>query len=173
MPSYLVAFAVGPFETRGVDAARRAAAAPRRCRSAPSRCADAARTRRTPSPRSAALLAEQERYFGVAFPFPKLDLVAVPDFQSGAMENAGAITFRDSLLLVDDKVTSLDRRIAVTSVLAHETAHQWFGDLVTMRWWDDLWLNEGFATFLATRTLRAVRPDFEAELQAAYATRTA
>ncbi|HEX3483141.1 MAG TPA: M1 family aminopeptidase, partial [Kofleriaceae bacterium] len=117
-----------------------------------------------------ALLAEQERYFGIAFPFPKLDLVAVPDFQSGAMENAGAITFRDSRLLVDDRVASLGDRIAVTSVIAHETAHQWFGDFVTMRWWDDLWLNEGFATFLDTLTLRAVRPELEAELEAAYRT---
>src|SRR5206468_1240888 len=106
----------------------------------------------------APLLAEQEDYFGLAFPYPKLDLVAVPDFQSGAMENAGAITFRDSRLLVDWGVASLADQIAVTSVLAHETAHQWFGDYVTMSWWDDLWLNEGFATFLDTKTLRRVRP---------------
>ncbi|HEX2686175.1 MAG TPA: M1 family metallopeptidase, partial [Kofleriaceae bacterium] len=166
LPSYLVAFAVGPFDTRATTLAPGA-------------------VRRVPLPLGAvalrgrgkdtayalaeesAVIAEQERYFGVAFPYPKLDLVAVPDFQSGAMENAGAITFRDSQLLVDDQVTSLDQRIDVANVLAHETAHQWFGDLVTMPWWDDLWLNEGFATFLATRTLEAVRPEFEAELRAA------
>ena len=82
------------------------------------------------------------------------------------MENAGAITFRDSELLVADNVTSLIERVGVISVLAHETAHQWFGDLVTMRWWNDLWLNEGFATFLATKTMRIVHPELEPDLNA-------
>jgi alanyl aminopeptidase len=166
LPSYLVAFAVGPFETRGATLGPgpgRPAALPIGAIALRGRGDDTAYA----LAQEPALLAEQERYFGVAFPFPKLDLVAVPDFQSGAMENAGAITFRDSLLLVDDKVTSLDQRLLVVNVLAHETAHQWFGDLVTMRWWNDLWLNEGFATFLATRTLEAVRPDLEAELREA------
>ncbi|HEX4420833.1 MAG TPA: M1 family metallopeptidase [Kofleriaceae bacterium] len=166
LPSYLIAFAVGPFDTRATTLAAsllRPAALPIGAVAIRGRGDDTAFALGL----EPALVAEQERYFGVAFPFPKLDLVAVPDFQSGAMENAGAITFRDSLLLVDDKVTSLDQRIAVASVLAHETAHQWFGDLVTMRWWNDLWLNEGFATFLAARTLEAVRPELEAELGAA------
>jgi cytosol alanyl aminopeptidase len=163
LPSYLVAFAVGPFETRTMTLAPgpvRATPLPVGAVAVRGRGKDTAFA----LAEEAALLVEQERYFGVAFPYPKLDLVAVPDFQSGAMENAGAITFRDSQLLVDDQITSLSQRIAVTHVLAHETAHQWFGDLVTMRWWDDLWLNEGFATFLATRTLQAVRPELEAEL---------
>ena len=167
LPSYLIAFAVGPFESRGRTLA------PSAVRSEPLPIgAVAIRGRGDATGYALAeelvLLAEQERYFGIRFPFPKLDLIAVPDFQSGAMENAGAITFRDARLLIDDRVSSLEDRIAVTSVLAHETAHQWFGDLVTMRWWDDLWLNEGFATFLDTRTLRAVRPELEAELDAAY-----
>jgi alanyl aminopeptidase len=167
LPTYLVAFAVGPFETRSTTVA------PGPLRASPLPVGAVAMRGRGAATAFAlaetpALLAEQERYFGVAFPYPKLDLIAVPDFQSGAMENAGAITFRDSALLVDDQVTSLDQRIRVINVLAHEIAHQWFGDLVTMPWWDDLWLNEGFATFFATRTLRVVRPDLEPELDAAY-----
>ena len=169
LPSSLVAFAVGPFE------ARYAEVPPSELRPAPlplSAIAIRGRGQDTgyALAEERALLAEQERYFGIKFPFPKLDLVAVPDFQSGAMGNAGAITFRDSRLLIDDRVASLDDRIAVTSMIAHETSHQWFGDFVTMKWWDDLWLNEGFATFLDTRTLRAVRPELEAELAAAYQT---
>jgi cytosol alanyl aminopeptidase len=112
------------------------------------------------------LLAAEERFFGIAFPYPKLDLIAVPDFQSGAMENAGAITFRDSLLLDDPKISGLSHRIDISSVMAHETVHQWFGDLVTMAWWNDLWLNEGFATFLATKTMMSVHPEYDADLDA-------
>jgi len=169
LPSYLVAFAVGPFERRDAalpPSAVRAAPLPLGAVAVRGRGADTAYA----LAEATALVAEQERYFGIAFPFPKLDLIAVPDFQSGAMENAGAITFRDSRLLIDDKVSSQGDRIATTSVIAHETAHQWFGDFVTMKWWDDLWLNEGFATFLDTKTLRAVRPELEAELEAAYRT---
>lgn len=171
LPSYLIAFAVGPFETRGTllpASAARPAPLPLGAVALSGRGKDTAYALAEAS----ALLAAQERYFGVAFPYPKLDLVAVPDFQSGAMENAGAITFRDSQLLVDDQITSLSQRISVTRVLAHELAHQWFGDLVTMRWWDDLWLNEGFATFLARRTLEAVRPELGAELQGAASVNT-
>ena len=171
LPSYLVAFAAGPFDRRDTElpaSAVRPQPLPIGAVAMRGRGQDTAYA----LSEARALVAEQERYFGIGFPFPKLDLVAVPDFQSGAMENAGAITFRDSRLLVDDRVASLGDRIAVTSVIAHEAAHQWFGDYVTMPWWDDLWLNEGFATFLDTKTLRAVRPELEAEVTAAYQTNT-
>ena len=103
-------------------------------------------------------------YFGITYPFKKLDLVGVPDFSAGAMENAGAITFRDRLLLVDPKDASIMARKRVASVISHEIAHQWFGDLVTMRWWDDIWLNEGFATWMENKPLAAWHPEWHVEL---------
>ncbi|HWZ65427.1 MAG TPA: M1 family metallopeptidase, partial [Patescibacteria group bacterium] len=86
-------------------------------------------------------------YFGVPYPLKKCDLVALPDFSAGAMENWGCITFRENCLLVDDGHTSTEKKQYVAMVIAHELAHQWFGNLVTMQWWDDLWLNESFATW--------------------------
>ena len=106
-------------------------------------------------------LARLERYFGLAYPYGKLDLIAVPDFEFGAMENAGAVTFRESLLLVDPKTITLGERKRVAEVIAHELAHMWFGDLVTMAWWDDLWLNEAFATWMAFSIVDAWKPEWE------------
>ena len=99
-------------------------------------------------------------YFGIAYPNKKLDLIAMPDFGPGAMENLGAITFRDTALLTDDKTGSLFEREGITGVEAHEMAHQWFGDLVTMKWWDDLWLNEAFATWMASKAVDAIHPEW-------------
>jgi alanyl aminopeptidase len=112
---------------------------------------------------TAALTTELAEYFHIAYPYPKLDIVAVPNFAAGAMENAGLITFRDELLLLDPEHPPRDVRIAMAEVIAHELAHQWFGDLVTMAWWDDLWLNEGFATWAETKITEQWNPSFHAE----------
>ena len=101
-----------------------------------------------------------ESYFGIPFQLPKLHNVAVPEFAYGAMENWGAITYREILLHVD-KDTSVRARKSVAHVIAHEVAHMWFGDLVTMRWWDDLWLNESFATFMDFKSTDRAYPEWK------------
>ncbi len=105
-------------------------------------------------------LSYYEKYFGIKFPLPKMDLIAIPDFAAGAMENWGAITFRETALLGDvNSAMATKQRIA--EVIAHEFVHQWFGDLVTMKWWNDLWLNESFANFMSYKALEAVFPEWE------------
>lgn len=99
-------------------------------------------------------------YFAMPYPYPKLDLIAVPDFAMGAMENWGAIFFRDSRLLVDPKLASTATKRVVANVITHEIVHQWFGNLVTMQWWNDLWLNESFATWLACKIVDQWRPEW-------------
>lgn len=99
-------------------------------------------------------------WYGIRYPFEKLDIIGVPDFAAGAMENAGAITFREASLLVDDKSGSTEAKRRVAGVIAHELAHQWFGDLVTMSWWDDVWLNEGFATWMTGKAVAAFNPEW-------------
>ncbi|HSJ51717.1 MAG TPA: M1 family metallopeptidase [Actinomycetota bacterium] len=100
-------------------------------------------------------------YYGIPYPDAKVDLVALPDFAQGAMENLGCITFRENLLLVDPEAATQPELASVADVIAHELAHMWFGDLVTMRWWNGTWLNEAFATFMEILAVDAYRPDWE------------
>jgi aminopeptidase N len=99
-------------------------------------------------------------YFAIKYPFGKLDLLGVPDFAAGAMENTAAIFFREQDLLAEPGDSSFATRKRITTVIAHEVAHQWFGNLVTMKWWDDIWLNEGFANWMESRPLTVIRPDW-------------
>src|SRR5207245_1625165 len=105
------------------------------------------------------IVAALEQYTGIEYPFDKLDLLAVPEKGGGAMENAGAITFGEALLLFDADKASPDQRRGFGAVTSHELAHMWFGDLVTMPWWDDTWLNEAFATWMGDKTFASLYPD--------------
>ena len=113
------------------------------------------------------------QYYGIKYLFEKLDILGVPDFEAGAMENTGAIFYRESVLFIDDKDSAVDSRQQVFEILAHEMAHQWFGDLVTMKWWDNIWLNEGFATWMALKPSQALHPEWNATLDAVKATNSA
>ena len=105
-----------------------------------------------------------DHYFGIKYPYGKLDLVGLPDFSAGAMENTGCITFREVILLIDEKQGSIGLKKQIAGVIAHEMAHQWFGDLVTMKWWDDIWLNEGFATWMSSKPIEAWKPEWNFNL---------
>ncbi len=154
LPSYLVAFGVGPYD---VVEARPAGVnrIPMRVYALKGRGAEAAYAVRV----SPELLETLEAYFGVPFPYPKLDLLAIP-ISSGAMENAGLVSVTSSALLARKENETLQFQRTWASVGAHEFAHQWFGDSVTLAWWDDLWLNEAFATWMAAKTLEAWAPSW-------------
>ena len=163
LPTYLVAFAVGPWEIAN----------------APNIAPDAYRS--TPLPlrgvapageahRMAHVLGETpsiihalENYYGFGYPFDKLDLLAAPDFAAGAMENAGLVTFRDWLLLLDKDSPARNVQGSF-NVTAHELAHQWTGDTVTLEWWNDIWLNEAFATWMQQKVTMEVHPEYRADL---------
>ena len=110
------------------------------------------------------VLSYYDKYFSIKYPYGKLDLIGIPDFSAGAMENTGCITFREVILLIDEKQGSVELKKEIASVIAHEMAHQWFGDLVTMKWWDDIWLNEGFATWMSSKPIQAWKPEWNFNL---------
>ncbi|HEY2730362.1 MAG TPA: M1 family metallopeptidase [Polyangia bacterium] len=153
LSSYLVAAIVGELVASEVVSAR---VVPIRTWTVPAKRHLAAFAQRT----AAAVLPLLEDYFGLPYPFGKLDQIGVPDFEAGAMENAGCITFREVALLLDEATAPLAVQKRVAEVITHELAHQWFGNLVTMVWWDDLWLNEAFATWMAYKIVDAWRPEW-------------
>jgi aminopeptidase N len=119
------------------------------------------------------ILTFYDRYFAIKYPFQKLDMLAVPDFAAGAMENTAAIFYRETDLLAASSGASLETRKKVATVVAHEMAHQWFGDLVTMKWWDDIWLNEGFATWMETQPVADWKPEWHMDVDQERDTQTA
>jgi alanyl aminopeptidase len=151
MPSYLLAIATGPFDTVAIPGL----GVPARVVTVKGNGSLAAEAVRTTPPILAALAA----YFDSPYPYAKLDLIAAPEFWPGAMENPGAIIYSEALLLPDPKEITVSQRRRLVSTTAHELAHMWFGDLVTMAWWDDLWLNEAFATWMGDKIGGQVYPE--------------
>jgi alanyl aminopeptidase len=151
LPSYLVALAVGKFAFTPIEGM----GVPGRVVTLRGQEHLAGLAARGTAP----LLKAAERYFGLPYPYEKLDLIAVPEYWPGAMEHPGAITFSDGILLLDEKTATPSQRSLMSRVTAHELAHMWFGDLVTMAWWDDLWLNESFADWLGDKITAEVLPE--------------
>jgi alanyl aminopeptidase len=160
LPSYLVAFAVGPFDIVDVGKGGRNAT-PIRIIVPKGQGAETAYAADI-TPKS---LKQLEDYFDLPYPYEKLDIVSVPRLRSfGAMENAGLITIRSSLALMPAGTETAAFQRNYTSIMTHEIAHQWFGDLVTLAWWEDVWLNEAFATWMATKITARLRPDLGIEV---------
>ena len=155
MSSYLLAFTVGPYDATPPAKTKTGT----ECRVwLPKGTADQAIFARDAHVKSIEWL---EQYTNIPYPFaPKVDAIGVPDFEAGAMENPGAITYRTTLLAADQKTASTATFKAVFSVAAHELTHMWWGDLVTMAWWNDLWLNESFASFVGEKCTASVNPDW-------------
>jgi len=150
--SYLIAIAAGPFESVPITG-----------QSVPGRiytCKGQKKLAAHAVSISPGILSALEKYFGTRYPYEKLDFIAVPEYWPGAMENPGFITFSDKILLIDPAAASVTQKQTLAMVIIHEEAHMWFGDLVTMAWWDDLWLNESFADWLAVKMMPELFPQF-------------
>jgi alanyl aminopeptidase len=160
LPTYLIALAVGP-----LDIVDMGDIPPNQYRDHPLHLRGIAAKGMGPKLQYALSLTPSviqalEAYYGIGYPFQKVDILAVPDFAAGAMENAGAVTFREQLLLMDANAP-MDQKRSSLDVQSHELAHQWFGDFVTPTWWDNIWLNESFATWMESKISNSVRPDEE------------
>jgi len=163
LPTYLLAFAVGP-----LDVVAGAPLPPNsvRKRQLPLRAAATygkGNRLRFVLDNTDPIVTYLEEYFAVEYPYPKLDLIASPEFGTGAMENAGAIVYGDALILLSDNA-AVEQRQRLGSTHAHELAHHWFGDLVTPKWWDDTWLNESFASWMGNKAAHAWRPEYQLDM---------
>ncbi len=157
LPSYLIAIATGPFSLmpiKGLNVPGNVVVLPGQ------EPMTAAAIEMTPP-----ILEALEAWFGEEYPYAKNDLIAVPEYWFGAMENPGAITFLDQILLIDAESASVRQIRTLANVIAHELAHMWFGDVVTMQWWDDLWLNETFADWLGERIAHQVYPEYGMDIE--------
>src|SRR5258708_1818868 len=158
MPSYLVCIAVGPFErtpVAGLPVAGSIVTAPGKAALA-----------HLIAQESPVILSALEQYFGIPYPYPKLDQIATPEFAFGGMENAGAISYVDASVLVDAEHVSFNQRRLLVQNVTHEMSHMWFGDLVTMKWWDDLWLKESFGSWMETQIGAKLHPELRFEISA-------
>lgn len=158
MPSYLIAIATGPLELTPIQGM----SIPGNIVCVKGRSNLASEALRMCPP----LLAAMEKYFGSPYPYDKLDLIAVPEFWPGGMENPGAITFAEGVLLLDPATASVGQKRTLAAIASHEFAHMWFGNLVTMEWWDDLWLNEAFASWMGDKIAHQVFPEYGLDVAA-------
>ncbi len=158
MPSYLIAIATGPFDVVPIPGM----SVPGNVICVKGHSNMAGEAVKTLPP----ILAALETYFGMPYPFEKLDVIAVPEFWPGAMENPGAVTYAEGILMLDPTTVSVGQKRTLAAVTAHEFSHMWFGDLVTMHWWDDLWLNESFASWMGDKVTAEVFPEYGIDISA-------
>jgi len=153
MSTYLLAFCVGEFEFISAQTKNGVLARIFACPGNSSRCEFALKC-------CIRALEFYDEFFGLPYPLPKMDMIAIPDFAAGAMENWGLVTYREVALLCEEATVSATQKQRICGMIAHELAHQWFGNLVTMEWWDDLWLNEGFANWMQTFSSDRLFPEW-------------